>query len=464
MAPLSAQTSRQQHLLPSLLLLASACAVAGGEDVGTYIESALAAAARAGQPPPILSPEFSLSDLGLPENKGAAEGLPLPRPKLADSWSCSLRYTGSMMGMNFKDGRGKFYTDRPGKKYRMTYEVTSDYFTHGRKLLLDQLTVSPHVNTTLGTGGDSVCMSVGAMYTDMWAWVKLARQSGHKVVRGEPCNVWTFNSTSAGYVASVCLAKDGVPREFVQVLGKKGSKWSGRSEMNFSDVVVGPPPSTIFEPSEACAKNYPTRPCNNTRVSTISVYRIFGSPEPLELQNRDTGDILGDLSFVCTQGSGEAYRSKLITHWRVNVSLAFGQYAVCNFNGTANDCLGDPAMLKSVGRRSGQMQGSGPLLGQCSPNDDVGSQYSFPTAAMCPPGVSPGRDVCAWGGAVSVRTVAASCVMEDRGLLQACTRDIGKAPFTDAENVWKAAFASEDPEKGGCPEVPYPPSSRLVVV
>uniref|UniRef100_A0A7S4T935 Uncharacterized protein n=1 Tax=Alexandrium monilatum TaxID=311494 RepID=A0A7S4T935_9DINO len=456
MTPLSART-------PGLLLLANLFAAARGEDAGAYLESTLAAAVRAGRPPPLLAPELSRSDLGLPVDGGAAGVWPWPRPKLAERWTSSLRYTGEVIGLSFKDGRGTFHIDRPGRRHRMTYEVTSDYFRPGTKQVQDQLDAGLFSNMSIGTGGDAVCTSFRGPSPDMFAWVRFARHSGHKVADGGSCDVWALNVSRLGFAASVCLAKDGVPRELVQVIGRKGSKWSGRVEMNFSDVVVGPPPSSAFEPSGACAKNYPTQPCNDTRVATISVYRIFGSPEPMELQNRDTGDVLGDLSFVCTQGSGAAYRSKLITHWRVNVSLAFGQYAICNYNGIANACLGPPAMLRSVGRRSGQMQGSGPLLGQCSPNDDVGSQFSFPAAGMCPPGVSPGLGSCSWGGAVPVRTVAARCVMEDRGLLAACARDIGRAPFTDAAKVWEAAFASEDPATGGCSEVPYPDSRAIVV-
>lgn len=89
-------------------------------------------------------------------------------------------------------------------------------------------------------------------------------------------------------------------------------------------------------------------PCIDDRVSTLDVYRMFGAPEPLELDNWNCGDALGDLAFVCTQGSAEASLDKLITHWNVNVSHNFGQYALCNYDGRKNSCSGPPAQIRTV--------------------------------------------------------------------------------------------------------------------
>merc|ERR1740121_1640300 len=311
-------------------------------------------------------------------------------------------------------------------------------------------------------------MISGGSYSDIFAWARLglAKLTDKKVVDGEPCSVWTLDQLEEmGLYFSACVAADGVPREMNQT--RTRGTWSGSTYMTFTDVKTVPPNDVVFKPTYGCAKNYPTPPCEDKQVAPLDLYRIWGLPEPLDLQNRNTGDVLGDLSFVCTQGYSEAYRSKLITHWRVNVSHDFGQYSLCNYDAKVgrNMCIGPPEQLRRVGRRGGQLQGQGALLGQCTDNDDVGSQYSFPGEAMCAPGANPGvSGGCAWGGAAAVRTVDASCIMEDRGLLDACKHEVGHAPFLAAARIWEAAFASDDPSQGGCPEAPVSRSSSAIVV
>lgn len=227
----------------------------------------------------------------------------------------------------------------------------------------------------------------------------------------------------------------------------------GYQEFHISDAVVGDPGEAAFTESKAC-NEYPAPPCDaDTGVASLRLYRIFGPPEPDVLENRNTGDALGDLSFVCTQGSGAAYRSKLITMWSVDVRKDYGQYSLCNYNGTDNVCQGTPAMLKLVGRRGSQLQGHAERGGQCTPNADIGSQYSFPAPGQCPPGVAPSASHgCSWGNARALRTVEAKCVLEERGLLEACGGELGHAPFLESKRIFEAAFASADPALGGCPD------------
>mmetsp|Transcript_57218 Transcript_57218/g.185979 ORF Transcript_57218/g.185979 Transcript_57218/m.185979 type:complete len:335 (+) Transcript_57218:107-1111(+) len=314
------------------------------------------------------------------------------------------------------------------------------------------------INLTFGKDDDGVCnpLHLPMRWSDMFAWLQYAKPAGQKIVRGETCSVWSLRLTKPLVMnASICVGSDSLPREFNQSIGGPGSAFSSSAFMQFFNATAEDPGEAAFAPTKACDTHYPTKPCPDGKVIKMDTYRIWSPPEPFELANRDTGDVMGDLSFVCTQGSGAAYKSKVISQWSVEVSSAFGQYAFCNFNGTANVCTGRETQLTSVGRRSGQFSGKGPLLGQCSVNDDTGSQYSFPGTAQCPPGVSPGAATnCAWGNAVPVRTLAAICVMQERGLLDACKRGIGHAPFEEAIGIWKKAFASADASLGGCPDVP----------
>lgn len=423
-------------------------------------EVLLKAVLQPGRAPPLLLP---LLQGGLIHDRPAAPG-----PKLAPQFSAKLVYSGEMMGVNFTDGVGTFHYDRPGQRRRMTYTVVSSYYrpnaTQNQDELAKNVQFGPSSNMTFNS---QVCMVFGGphSYMDMFAWMDVALPQGWKVIEGEACRMWSFK-VQTPYLdidESACVGTDGIPREVSETFGDISGKFSGHSHYRLTPTSARDPGDAAFEVSQACATNYPVPPCAVDKVSRLDVYRVFGPPEPLLLQDRNAGDVLGDASFVCTQASGASYRSKLITHWSVNVSESFGQYALCNYDGKDNVCSGPPSQLQHVGRRSSQMAGAGPYLGQCSENEDVGSQYSFPTAAMCPPGVAPGSG-CAWGGAKPVRTVQASCIMEDRGLLDACLRDMGHAPFQEAARVWEAAFASDQPALGGCPDAPTSGPVQTVVI
>mmetsp|Transcript_39065 Transcript_39065/g.103232 ORF Transcript_39065/g.103232 Transcript_39065/m.103232 type:complete len:464 (+) Transcript_39065:106-1497(+) len=390
-------------------------------------------------------------------------------PTVPPQWSANLlSYSANMMGINFTDGVGQFFYDRNNSRMRTTYTVSNDYFRPHAKQLQDTLCANvtgySKRNMTMGEGKDGACMSFGSMfeYSDMFYWLPKAEYTGSRMAIDGPCDVWSarVNHSAFGHgYTEACFGPEGAARDFTQVLYGKFSLYQN---MTFSNVSVGGLSESDWAPSYACGENYPAAPCEGHGVETLELYRIFGPPEPVELVNRNTGDDLGDLSFLCTQASGKFYRSKQVTFWSVKVDTAYGQYALCNYNGTDNLCFG--GALDRVGRRSGQMLGVGPVLGQCSPNDDTGSQYSFPESARCPDGVHPGPAAgCAWGFAKAHRTVEAECVLGQRGLLEACASEMGHAPFVKAQRIFRAAFESDDPSKGGCPDA-APPRLQLVVV
>lgn len=376
-----------------------------------------------------------------------------------------------MIGMNFSDGVGHFAYDAIGQRYRHASTTRSDIFYPNGTQFMDQLsrnnTGGPNVNMTMGEGLSGICMPMKGRFFDLFSWTASARYNGSKVVSGTACAIWTKEAVIPSILGkeqrayfSACIAEDGVPRELTQAF--HGAKGSGVMTYRFHDVRVGDPGDVAFEPSQACARNYPSRPCEDEGAKTISVYRVWEPPEPLGLAGRDAGDVMGDLAFLCTQGAGEAYRSKLITHWEVEVSSAYGQYAMCNYNGRQNVCAGAASMLRRVGRRASQMQGRARAGGQCSGNGDIGSQYSFPAEALCPQGGRPSAAGCGWARARAVRTVAVGCVLE-RGLQRACAREFGHAPFRRSAAIFQAAFSSNDTSKGGCPDVGPHRTTTIIV-
>lgn len=408
-----------------------------------------------------MPPPAALLGLPLPYQRPAEQpalrGEARPRPAVPPMWSASvLSYSANMMGMNFTGGEGSYYYDRIGQRDRTKYIVTTDYFrpNYTRPQDITTRNISDGRNMTFGEGKDGTCIKFGHMwgYNDMFGWVEMAKYTGSRTASGGPCDVWRAEVNASGMVGftEACFGADGVPREFHMEFGHDG-KFSMHQYLTYSHAKVGHLDEEVFAPTYACAQNYPSAPCDGDGVKQLEVFRIFGPPEPLTLSNRNAGDDLGDLSFACTQASGPFYRNKAITWWTVEVDTRFGQYALCNYNGTDNNCVSGSRSL--VGRRSGQMGGESPLLGQCAANDDVGSQYSFPVDGMCPEGVHPGPAAgCSWGFATARRTISADCVLGERGLLEACASEIGHAPFLKAQRIFRAAFESDDPSKGGCPD------------
>ena len=69
------------------------------------------------------------------------------------------------------------------------------------------------------------------------------------------------------------------------------------------------------------------------------------------------------------------------------------------------------------------------------------------------PYLGAGARGCGFAEPVAMKTVRASCLFLDRGLLEACREDFGHAPFATSRRIFQAAFASDDPARGGCPRV-----------
>merc|ERR1711865_282084 len=132
---------------------------------------------------------------------------------------------------------------------------------------------------------------------------------------------------------------------------------------------------------------------------------------------------------------------------------SWGQYSHCLYLDDNNYCFGSSG--KQVGRESavGLGKGSASVQGQCTPNQDVGSWFSFPTEGLCPDGAQVGDMGCTWS-AKPLRTVSAACILNDRGLKDSCANERGHAPLTKSAAIFKAALESSDPAKGGCPDAP----------
>ena len=329
----------------------------GDEELASWLE---ALASRGPELPPAAFLGLRLS-YERPVGGRPLRGPDRARPVVPPQWSADMLFDGDSMGMNSTGGVGRYLYDRDHQRNRMTYDASMNYFRLNQTQLRDTLTAHGERQMTYGEGKDGACMDFQggprrSSLTDPWAWLFVAAHMGTREAYDGTCDVWRAKIPGFfGVQGSVeaCFGADGAARDVTQSFSGRG--WGFQQSMVFSNVSVGPLPDEAFAPSYACAENFPAVPCEGRGVETLQLYRIGGA-EPLELRNRNTGDDLGDLSFLCTQDSGAQYQQKLVTWWSVEVNTSYGQYALCNFNGTRNVC--SSGALDRVGRRGSQMAGA----------------------------------------------------------------------------------------------------------
>ncbi|CAE8619594.1 unnamed protein product [Polarella glacialis] len=375
-------------------------------------------------------------------------------PYLAPSWSADFRLN---VGMIFSQSHGLYFHDRPHLRNRQILTLPIGLFRPGDVAEYDLLNRGLWHNVTVGQAADAVCKPTPQPhYFDFMSGLDNGTHRGSSVVEGTACEVWTALLPD-GTRTEACIAEDGVPRELNStanlLIGHITAAFKGKTSMRLKNVRVGALGDETFAQTTACASNYPTPPCSDpgsSQVTTLNLYRIRSAKEPDEIQNRNSGDALGDMAFLCGETAGQMYNGSVITHWRLTANTSWGQYAYCVYVDGENTCLGGTDRL--VGRESGFGLGSGPLQGQCSENADCGSWFSLPAAGQCRPGETVGTSGCTWGGAVALRSIAASCLFEQRLLAASCEREFGKAPFARSAAILEAALASSDPDKGGCPD------------
>lgn len=366
---------------------------------------------------------------------------------------------------------GHFAYDRQAPRYRQRMTMEMGFFHPGESITYDILTTNRsglNENTTVGAR-DEVCKPMMLPYMDPFAWLDSAHRNGSTVVDGEPCDLWVGVGVSLFTVRgvanmSLCIGQRGEPRAWnVTAFQQIGGGIHMRQLLRFANFTWGSalPPDT-FAPSPACQR-FPLPRCADGGVRTLDLYRIHSTSEPMSLLNRNLGDALGDMAFLCQVNGVRTPKTNVVTWWQLDVATDFGQYANCLFGlHHRNECFGGTDL--AVGRSSAEGMGRGQLQGQCSPNDDVGSWYSLPEDGACKPGEAVGTGGCTWGRVKRMRTVSATCILQERGLLQSCAEEVGHAPFKKSEAIFLAALASDDASKGGCPDIDLPQEGAEFIV
>ena len=297
------------------------------------------------------------------------------------------------------------------------------------------------------------------------SWLPWSTFSGStRVGLFKKANLFTYVDHRAPYNYSAAVSKESGRLLYVD------AKWTGslpgtgnisgytlRSRFE-DDWKEGPLPPELFTiPVEGCFQKVP--PCPDGKIVVKDVY--LAHPHQFSyLDNEDTGDARGDVSFLCPdllQPGGAAFNQyDAISHWRVEFDTHWGQYQQCN--GYPGLCYGleDFAVGRQVPGGSTEL----PLSGQCTPNTERGSWFSHTKGGKCAAGQRPAAGVCSWRPVERVKTISLKCLSEQ--MKSACLADIkaagGGSPFHSDRWIYNTslpnflrAFASDDASAGGCP-------------
>ena len=252
------------------------------------------------------------------------------------------------------------------------------------------------------------------------------------------CDVWTLSTPD---VSLLLATADGLPFQFTV---NQSMPWGLFSiDYRFLDPRAASFPPPFFANPPSCTLPY-NAPCPYSPLRPVLPMVRFHQPNQTSLADQNTGDPVGDVLFLCSSIlTGSSPELQQVSWYRVQVNYTFGGYSYCNFRVCRG---GDPYL---VGREAAGGLGL-PDAGQCSPNP-YGSWYSMPSAGECAAGQSVERGECTWQTISVEKTIALQCLL-DGGFTQACIAD-PTPPYQAAVQVLLKAFATEQPQQGGCPNL-----------
>jgi len=291
------------------------------------------------------------------------------------------------------------------------------------------------------------------------------------VVAGRACNLWNLRSATASYISLCADGNAPVSLNVSLVMNKSGI---GPKTFNmiyeFGKLTDGSEVSELlFEKPHICDALVP--PCENgvgLEPVPLEVYVFHPAMAAIDynIEDQNVADLAGDAVFICMDCLQENrsfvdLNFTLISRWSLEVSPAFGQYALCN--GYPNtkppgpSCIGGDPRL--VGKEAPSFAGDGE--GRCTVEGLLGFWYSLPKGGRCQTGQRPskaaGGSGCTWSIQKRLKTIEQACLLKDHDYLSNCKADVlERKGFSRSMKALQAAFASEDPSIGGCADVGGP--------
>eukprot|EP00490_Sorites_sp_Unknown_P012282 CAMPEP_0114662658 /NCGR_PEP_ID=MMETSP0191-20121206/25276_1 /TAXON_ID=126664 /ORGANISM="Sorites sp." /LENGTH=419 /DNA_ID=CAMNT_0001899517 /DNA_START=168 /DNA_END=1427 /DNA_ORIENTATION=+ len=396
-----------------------------------------------------------------------------PRPKVPPRFRADTKVATVAPGGMSSVGPGVFAQDVTEKalwqQETRSYPFGTQYFA---QLLL------ANSSFDITGGNQSICRQLPMFglqrFVDIFSWAsnpQLSEYVGERTVAGKKCSQWQLRSPNH----SLSLCADGnIPVEFNTSHATTGIP--GTSSYQFGTVVIGDQvPESLFQEPLECKEFAP--PCESGLGKApvdldAFVFHPSMSPADYNIEDQDIADVEGDAFFICgdrLQGNGSSqidHNYTLISRYALQISPAFGQYAVCNgypdTTPAGPSCIGGDPRL--VGKEAPFFVGEGES--RCATESISGFWYSLPKQGHCPDGQSPsataGTSGCTWSIQKRLKTIQQKCLLDTHHFLDLCKADfVEKKGFPRSVAALHAAFESEDLASGGCPDVGGPKSSRV---
>ena len=356
-------------------------------------------------------------------------------------------------------GSGYFAQDADAKAMSIQtlrhFPGMEQLLTNITKLLLEN--ASYHI---IG-GSHPICREIHLFglenYADLFSWAGnpvLSEYKGQRVVSGQACSLWHSKNQSM----SLCADGD-APVELNITYPKDGGSWNVSYHFGPLSSQVSP----FVQKPEIC--NRLALPCEQGRGQEpvpLDGY-IFHPAHNYNIEDQDVADLKGDALFICIDRlqnkSFMDHNYTLISRYSLDISPAYGQYALCN--GYPPVCEGGDFRL--VGRKTPSSVGDGES--RCAADSPVGFWLSLPKAGRCAVGTRPSKDAwksgCSWSVQRRLKTIHQDCLLQHDFLKICMTDAVARQGFARTVGVLEAAFASDDPSIGGCADVG--PETEVVV-
>lgn len=303
-----------------------------------------------------------------------------------------------------------------------------------------------------GSGGNS------SGFNSFFSWLPAGTYNGLHNLTGRLVDEWVLDFHNGELILDVDHNNNSIPVRFIV----PSTTITTTSIVNFtflwSDQLVPGAisnPDQIFEVAPSClgqGEVCSPDPAAPNGVELLDVY-VFHDANNFSLINVNVADALGDTFFVCGAVMSDQFTYfQWVSWWEISVNISYGQYQFCNFG----SCMGGNKHL--VGREGAE--GIGEHAGQCtsgpgSANSILGTWYSLPEEGVCDEGAEVGTNGCTWQVVGRMKTINASCLLAN-GFIDACQSSFHIQNLTAANQLYLAAFQSDDPAVGGCPPLPGP--------
>lgn len=300
---------------------------------------------------------------------------------------------------------------------------------------------------------DEICRGTegAGAFQSLWAWVPYSQYNGQHEVDGRVVDEWIWEAPGTGLLLLDVLASDpNTPVRFIVPFPSFTSDGMVNATYIWStELTVGPVDPSVFDLPQSCFVPYV---CEAGPTESFELY-LFHDANDFALINTNIADLTGDVAFVCLAVELQQFTYfSWLSAYNISMNTTWGQYELCNFG----SCFG--GSTDRVGHEG--PEGVGEDGGQCTSNQGVGNWFSLPpyNESLCPGygngpiGINGSEWFgCGWSVNQRIKTINGSCLF-DNGFADACRAD-GNLPYPTATKIWLAAFGSEDPTEGGCPEI-----------